>query len=304
MTAQKIRPAPLAESGRAEVVGIKSNSASKPNQANEQATAPQSKWREKYRVHPCADVFPMMSDEELDALAGDILVNGLRESIKIRGDLLLDGRNQLEAAERVGVEIGRGGRDIEHLPAVDPVRFIISANINRRHLTKAQRADLIVAIHKAAAEEANRQNKPRKDCEVSRGGRGKVDEFKAAVVESGKAEKISKRTMESALARADGKKPKLKPTRLKPTLEKHLGLDAARRFYIDKIWSEPDIDLDAEQKIIIEALREIAGKRAMQSEAGNGDDLEIPACLVRKQASTLTQDGRSEGDLDDREEAI
>ena len=246
----------------------------------------------------------MMSDEELDALAGDILVNGLRESIKIRGDLLLDGRNRLEAAERVGVEIGRGGRDIEHLPAVDPVRFIISANINRRHLTKAQRADLIVAIYKAAAEEANRQNKPRKDCEVSRGGRGKVDEFKAAVVESGKAEKISKRTMESALARADGKKPKLKPTRLKPTLEKHLGLDAARRFYIDKIWSEPDIDLDAEQKIIIEALREIAGKRAMQSEAGNGDDLEIPACLVRKQASTLTQDGRSEGDLDDREEAI
>ena len=32
MTAQKTRPAPLAESGRAEVVGIKSNSASKPNQ--------------------------------------------------------------------------------------------------------------------------------------------------------------------------------------------------------------------------------------------------------------------------------
>ena len=111
---------------------------------------------------------------------------------------------------------------------------------------------------------------------------------------------IGKRTAERAYAAAQGRTPAPpKPTKLKPTLEKHLGLDAARRFYIDKIWSEPDIDLDAEQKIIIDALREIAGKRAMQSQAGNGDDLEIPACLVRKQASTLPQDGRSKGGLDD-----
>ena len=35
-------------------------------------------WRDAYEVHPAADVFPMMSDEELDALAADIKANGLK----------------------------------------------------------------------------------------------------------------------------------------------------------------------------------------------------------------------------------
>ena len=37
-------------------------------------------WRDIYQVHPCADVFPMMSDEEIDELAKDISANGLREA--------------------------------------------------------------------------------------------------------------------------------------------------------------------------------------------------------------------------------
>lgn len=40
-----------------------------------------SKWR--YKVHPAADVFPIMSDEELDTLGKDIEENGLREPIAI-----------------------------------------------------------------------------------------------------------------------------------------------------------------------------------------------------------------------------
>lgn len=77
-------------------------------------------WRDKYKVHPAADVFPMMSDEELEALGQDILENGLREPIKImrvrkakqiaenafsQPTMLLDGRNRLEAMERVGIDL-------------------------------------------------------------------------------------------------------------------------------------------------------------------------------------------------------
>ena len=39
-------------------------------------------WRTKYKVHPAADVFPMMSDDELKALGADIEENGLNEPIQ------------------------------------------------------------------------------------------------------------------------------------------------------------------------------------------------------------------------------
>jgi hypothetical protein len=46
-------------------------------------------WRDQYKVHPAADVFPMMSDDALAKLGEDIAVNGLREAIKFLGDELV-----------------------------------------------------------------------------------------------------------------------------------------------------------------------------------------------------------------------
>ena len=63
-----------------------------------------SKWRERYNVHPAADVFPMMTDAELQALGEDIKANGQTIPILFwRGGgklFLIDGRNRLEAMER------------------------------------------------------------------------------------------------------------------------------------------------------------------------------------------------------------
>ena len=118
-------------------------------------------WRNEYRVHPAADVFPMMSDKELDALAADLKANGLKHPIMlwspekledVRGtgimpeEYLLDGRNRLEAAERAGISF-----DLDEVTRIlfagtDPVAYVISANIHRRHLTKQQQAELIVAV--------------------------------------------------------------------------------------------------------------------------------------------------------------
>ena len=157
-------------------------------------------WRDTYKVHPAADLFPMMSDTELDALAGDIKTYGLREPIKMRGDELLDGRNRLEAAERIGWKIGPA--DIDHLPAVDPVAFIISANIRRRHLTSGQLAAVLVKLEEIEVGKETGSSEPVSE---SKGGRGRKSPIKAKAVEINAALPEDQRVSESSIKRAIAK---------------------------------------------------------------------------------------------------
>lgn len=94
-------------------------------------------------VHPVAALFPMMSEEELDDLAADIAANGLLHPIVLDAEgTLIDGRNRQEACTRAGVEPEYKCFD------GNPVAFILSANVNRRHLSKGQRA---MAVARACA---------------------------------------------------------------------------------------------------------------------------------------------------------
>jgi hypothetical protein len=56
--------------------------------------------------------------------------------------MLIDGRNRREACRRTGVI-----PDYVLLDGQDPVAYILSANINRRHLTKGQRAMAVAKIY-------------------------------------------------------------------------------------------------------------------------------------------------------------
>jgi ParB-like nuclease family protein len=94
-------------------------------------------------VHPIADLFPMMTDEELANLAADIKANGLISPIVVDKDgVLIDGRNRDRACEIAGIE-----------PATvlfegdDPRAFIIASNICRRHLTKGQQAMAVAMVY-------------------------------------------------------------------------------------------------------------------------------------------------------------
>jgi ParB-like chromosome segregation protein Spo0J len=86
-------------------------------------------------VHPVADLFPMLPDDELSDLAADIKANGLQSPIVVKDGVLIDGRNRLAACELAGVEPA-----FVDLNGSDPVAFILSANLARRHMTKGQRA--------------------------------------------------------------------------------------------------------------------------------------------------------------------
>jgi hypothetical protein len=61
-------------------------------------------WRDVLKVHPAADLFPMMPPDELRALGEDIRKNGLRDWVALLDGKLLDGRNRLDAMELVGIK--------------------------------------------------------------------------------------------------------------------------------------------------------------------------------------------------------
>lgn len=89
------------------------------------------------QVHPVANVFPMMSDAEIDDLARDILENGQREPVWMYQGQVIDGRNRIAACERIGRLPNTRefvGTEDELLP------FVISLNLKRRHLSESQRA--------------------------------------------------------------------------------------------------------------------------------------------------------------------
>jgi hypothetical protein len=143
-------------------------------------------WRDLMPVHPAADLFPMLCDADLVALGEDIEANGLITPIMVDGDYrstptLCDGRNRLAAMERVGIPVRllettvkRGGgrkeyalvadgfdvggmieRTIDYIDC-DPVTYIVSANIHRRHLTAETKRGLVAELLKENPERSDR----------------------------------------------------------------------------------------------------------------------------------------------------
>jgi ParB-like chromosome segregation protein Spo0J len=87
--------------------------------------------------HPLADIFPLMTGAEFDDLVADVKAHGLLEPIVIYRGQILDGRNRYRACEAAGVDyLTTTIIDIEF----DPLSFVISRNLKRRHLNESQRA--------------------------------------------------------------------------------------------------------------------------------------------------------------------
>ena len=92
-------------------------------------------------AHPAANVFPLLSKDEITALAADIQTHGQRLPVLLQraddgADLVLDGRNRLLACEETGLEPLVANVE----PAADAVRVIVSVNLVRRHQGDSQRA--------------------------------------------------------------------------------------------------------------------------------------------------------------------
>lgn len=90
-----------------------------------------------YEYHPLANLFPLMAEAEIDELAENIRVNGLTYPIVLYEDKILDGRNRYLACQQAGVT-----PEFSEFSGDDPIQFVLSVNLHRRHLTIAQRAEI------------------------------------------------------------------------------------------------------------------------------------------------------------------
>ena len=94
------------------------------------------------KFHKYANLFALIEGKEFDLLVRDIKENGLNNPIVLYEGKILDGRNRYLACKEIGIEpetkvFNSGG---------DPLTFVLSENLRRRHLTTSQRAALAAEV--------------------------------------------------------------------------------------------------------------------------------------------------------------
>ena len=106
-------------------------------------------------IHPAADIVPMMGDEDYQALVEDARQNGFLNPVKVTDEgLLIDGRNRLCASIDIELDV-----PITRYNPTDPVQYVVSENVKRRHLSTGQRAMIGLEIEKYYAKEAKERQR-------------------------------------------------------------------------------------------------------------------------------------------------
>ena len=138
-----------------------------------------------------------MEGAELEDLRDDIKSQGLKEPIWTFQGSILDGRNRVRACEAAGIPIPTDMiRDFDPAVDGDPLAWVISKNLKRRHLNESQRAFVGSKI-------ANMRRGERTDLEPS-ANLPKVDQPTAAAMF-----RVSERSVRSAVVLRNQGEPEL-----------------------------------------------------------------------------------------------
>jgi hypothetical protein len=87
--------------------------------------------------HPVANMFTLIDDAELNALAENIKMTGLLNPVVLLKGKVLDGRNRLRACQIAGVEPNFVEWDGS---GQSPAEWVVAQNAHRRNLTASQKA--------------------------------------------------------------------------------------------------------------------------------------------------------------------
>ncbi|MCZ6692151.1 MAG: MT-A70 family methyltransferase [Planctomycetota bacterium] len=101
--------------------------------------------KRELKSHPLSMIFPLPSDEEIAAMGEDVWVNDLLEPITLYQGKILDGRSRQLGQDRRPKK-KRHELRYENYKGKDPLGFVISKNLRRRHLSESQRAMVAARI--------------------------------------------------------------------------------------------------------------------------------------------------------------
>ena len=91
--------------------------------------------------HPIANTFPLPSEDALDEMLVDVDENGQIEPVRVYEGKILDGRGMAIVCQRLGIQ-----PKTEEYTDGNPLEFVTSKNLKRRHLTLGQRAAIGVEV--------------------------------------------------------------------------------------------------------------------------------------------------------------
>lgn len=110
-----------------------------------------------YQFHDAANIFPL-DDEHIDDLSADIAEHGLQYPVELLGGKIVDGRRRYLACRIAEVE-----PDFIEVEPEDPIAYVVSLNLHRRHLDVSQRALVAARVRELYA-------KPAKERQSTKGG--------------------------------------------------------------------------------------------------------------------------------------
>jgi hypothetical protein len=113
---------------------------------------PLAKADASIEFHPIADIFDLLEGEEFDELVKDISEHGLQLPIIKHEGKILEGRNRYRACLKSGV-----APIFNTFSGTDPVAYVISMNVRRRHMTSRQKQDALAKLFKLKPKLSARQ---------------------------------------------------------------------------------------------------------------------------------------------------
>ena len=135
--------------------------------------------------HSAANLLPLLGNPEFESLVRDIRTHGLCEPIIMFEGAILDGRNRYRACKVAGIE-PRFARWIPRHKGDTPLAFVLSRNLERRHLNEGQRA--MIAARLANLPDGVRQDR----------GRGASIEAPTSQAEAAQRVKVSRASVQRA----------------------------------------------------------------------------------------------------------